>query len=231
MRCLVVAMTLVASTVLVHGQHWTPLARRGVIRTYRATGRAWRCWAFLSSVRPASVTKPPSPTKSLRLPERRLTNANDAFFGESRSLERLRQAAAPNLVARRSAERQSSSVDGRGRETDRGDSQRSARTTERPRERCPQGRCISRGAFGSMMPIGNSSGNQIIQAPGLVVIRNEMIHEARVVYLDGRPHVGAAIDEYMGDSRGRWQGQTLVIETTNFKEGGVNRAFAPRAHD
>ena len=83
MRCLVVAMTLVASTVLVHSQHWTPLARRGVIRTYRATGRAWRCWAFLSSVRPASVTKPPSPTKSLRsFEKRRLTNANDAFFGE-----------------------------------------------------------------------------------------------------------------------------------------------------
>ena len=137
MRCLVVAMTLVASTVLVHGQHWTALARRGVIRTYRATGRAWRCWAFLSSDRPASATKPPSPTKSLLLPreapsderERRLLRRVE------RSLERLRQAAAPNLVARRSAERQVSSVDGRGRETDRGDSQRSARTTERPRER------------------------------------------------------------------------------------------------
>ena len=90
----------------------------------------------------------------------------------------------------------------------------------------PQARCISRGVFGSMMPIGNSSGNQILQAPGLVVIRNEMIHEARIVYVDGRPHVGAGVLGYMGDSRGSWQGQTLVVETTNFKDSsGVNRAF------
>ena len=48
-----------------------------------------------------------------------------------------------------------------------------------------------------------------------------------MVYLDGRPHVGAGVLEYMGDSRGSWQGQTLVVETTNFKEGGgVNRAFS-----
>ena len=90
----------------------------------------------------------------------------------------------------------------------------------------PAARCISRGAFGSMLPIGNSSGNQIIQAPGIVVIRNKMIHEARIVHTDGRPHVGTGILGYMGDSRGWWQGQTLVVETTNFNEnGGVNRAF------
>src|SRR5262245_65142415 len=68
----------------------------------------------------------------------------------------------------------------------------------------PQGRCISRGVFGSMLPIGNSSGNQIIQAPGLVVIRNEMIHEARIVYLDGRPPLGATVLEYLVDYHTRW---------------------------
>jgi hypothetical protein len=75
-----------------------------------------------------------------------------------------------------------------------------------------------------MLPIGNSSGNQITQAPGWVVIRNEMIHEARLIPVDERPHIGAAIRSYMGDSRGRWEGTTLVVETTNFddRNSGVN---------
>ena len=79
-------------------------------------------------------------------------------------------------------------------------------------------RCISRGALGSMLPVGSTNGNQIIQAPGLVVLRNEMIHETRVIPVNGRPHVGANIRSYMGDSRGRWEGQTLVVETTNFTD-------------
>jgi len=81
-----------------------------------------------------------------------------------------------------------------------------------------------------MLPIGNTSGNQIVQSPGIVVIRNEMIHEARIVHVDGRPHVGAAILSYMGDSRGKWEGSTLVVETTNFSEhGGINRASSHAA--
>jgi hypothetical protein len=162
---------------------------------------------------------------------RRLTNANDAFFGDSR--EHWRDYGKP--------QRQTSLVvdppNGRFPQLT---ADGAARTAAIPNEaRGPlngpanvsaQARCISRGAFGSMMPIGNSSGNQIIQAPGLVVIRNEMIHETRIVYLDGRPHVGAGVLEYMGDSRGWWQDQTLVVETTNFNEsGGVNRAFSRHA--
>ncbi len=77
-------------------------------------------------------------------------------------------------------------------------------------------RCISRGPLHSMLPLGSNNANQIVQAPGLVVIRNELIHETRVVPVDGRPHVGAGVRSYMGDSRGFWQGDTLVIETTNF---------------
>ena len=79
-------------------------------------------------------------------------------------------------------------------------------------------RCLSRGALGSMVPLGSSNGNQILQAPGLVVLRNEMIHETRFIPVDGRPHVGAAIRTYMGDSRGRWEGRTLVVDTTNFND-------------
>ena len=79
-------------------------------------------------------------------------------------------------------------------------------------------RCITRGLLGSIIPVVYNNGNQIIQAPGYVAIRNEMIHETRVIPLDGRPHVGNAIRSYMGDSRGHWEGNTLVIETTNLTD-------------
>ena len=77
-------------------------------------------------------------------------------------------------------------------------------------------RCMTRGVVGSMLPVGYSAGNQILQAPGYVAIRNEMIHETRIVPVDGRPHLSPHIRTYMGDSRGRWEGDTLVVETTNF---------------
>jgi len=96
-------------------------------------------------------------------------------------------------------------------------------------------RCISLGAVGSMLPFYYNNGIEIVQAPGYVVIRNEMIHEARVVPLDGRPHAGAGVRMWMGDSRGHWEGKTLVVETTNFNarvgvgpgDGGFGDA-APR---
>ena len=80
-------------------------------------------------------------------------------------------------------------------------------------------RCITRGVVGSMLPVGYNAGNEIVQAPGYVALRNEMIHETRIIPLDGRAHVPAAIRGYMGDSRGRWDGDTLVVETTNLKGG------------
>jgi hypothetical protein len=87
-------------------------------------------------------------------------------------------------------------------------------------------RCITRGLLGSVIPVIYGNGNEIVQAPGYVVFRNEMIHESRVIPLDpstgsgvpGRPHVSPAIRMYMGDSRGRWEGDTLVVETTNFTD-------------
>jgi hypothetical protein len=79
-------------------------------------------------------------------------------------------------------------------------------------------RCITRGMVNSMLPTLYNFGNEIIQAPGTVVIRNEMIHETRVIPLDRRPHVGKGIAMYMGDSRGHWEGNTLVVETTNLKD-------------
>jgi hypothetical protein len=76
-------------------------------------------------------------------------------------------------------------------------------------------RCITRGIMGSLLPTIYNNGNEIVQGPGFVVIRNEMIHEARVVPLDGRPHLPANVTSYMGDSRGHWEGNTLVVVTKN----------------
>ncbi|HXD75905.1 MAG TPA: hypothetical protein VN628_19300 [Vicinamibacterales bacterium] len=79
----------------------------------------------------------------------------------------------------------------------------------------PYDRCISRGPLGSVFPVIYNNGNQIFQFPGYVVIRYEMIHEVRVVPLDGRSHVSPKIRTFMGDPRGHWEGNTLVVETTN----------------
>jgi hypothetical protein len=77
-------------------------------------------------------------------------------------------------------------------------------------------RCITRGLIGSMVAVGYNAGNQIVQGPGWVALRNEMIHEARMIPTDGRRHVSPGIRTYMGDSVGRWDGATLVVDTTNF---------------
>jgi hypothetical protein len=75
------------------------------------------------------------------------------------------------------------------------------------------------------MPSAYNSNMQLIQSPDYVVIVNEMINGARVVPLDGRPHLPEALRQWMGDSRGRWEGDTLVVETTNFtdKTASFNR--------
>jgi hypothetical protein len=84
-------------------------------------------------------------------------------------------------------------------------------------------RCITRGVPGSMMPFILGNSYEIVQAPGLVAIRYELIHETRVIPLDGRPHLGKDIHLEMGDARGHWEGDTLVIETTNFTERSAYR--------
>ena len=89
---------------------------------------------------------------------------------------------------------------------------------DRPEDMNIYYRCITRGLLGSVIPVIYNNGNQILQAPGVVVFRNEMIHESRIIPLDGRPHVGSDIKMYMGDSRGHWEGDTLVVETRNFTD-------------
>jgi hypothetical protein len=80
-------------------------------------------------------------------------------------------------------------------------------------------RCITRGMPSSMMPYRYNNGIEIFQAPGMVVLSLEMIHEDRIVYTDGRPPLKPVFKAYMGEPRGRWEGNTLVVTTTNYKEG------------
>jgi hypothetical protein len=92
-------------------------------------------------------------------------------------------------------------------------------------------RCISRGVTGSILPVIYGNGQEIIQGPGYVTIFQEMVHEARLIPLDGRPHASPNVRSYMGDARGHWEGNTLVVETTNFLGGktgiGLNGGGVP----
>ena len=97
-------------------------------------------------------------------------------------------------------------------------------------------RCITRGLLGSTLPVVYGNGARILQTPDSVVISYEMVHETRVIPLDGRPHLGSDVRQYMGDARGHWEGDTLVVETTNFTDqtsigpngGGARHSAAMR---
>jgi hypothetical protein len=96
-------------------------------------------------------------------------------------------------------------------------------------------RCITRGVAGSIFPVIYGNGTQFVQAPDVVAIRYEMIHETRVIDLSRHSHVSPNLRSYMGDAIGHWEGNTLVIETTNFIGGkvaaGVNGAAGPLYSD
>jgi hypothetical protein len=85
-----------------------------------------------------------------------------------------------------------------------------------PEDRSVQERCLGRGV--PIVPMNYNNNYQIVQAPGYFMILHEMNHDARIVPLDGRPHVSQNIREWFGDARGHWEGDTLVVESTNFSE-------------
>ena len=80
----------------------------------------------------------------------------------------------------------------------------------------PLDRCITRGLPASMFPFMYNSGIEIVQSPGYVAIRLEIVHETRIIPVDDRPPLAPEITHWLGESRGRFEGDTLVIETTNF---------------
>jgi len=88
-----------------------------------------------------------------------------------------------------------------------------------PENRGIQERCLVWGSEGPpMLPPGYNSYLQIVQTPAYVMILQEMIHDARIIPMDGRPHMPGSVRRWLGDSRGRWEGDTLVVDTTNFTD-------------
>ena len=79
-------------------------------------------------------------------------------------------------------------------------------------------RCVWMNAGPPMLPPGYNPAYEIVQSPGYVTIAIEMLHETRVIPLDGRPHAPSTVRSWLGDSRGHWEGDTLVVETTNFND-------------
>jgi hypothetical protein len=85
-------------------------------------------------------------------------------------------------------------------------------------------RCLQWATAGPpMLPSAYNNNYQIVQAPGYVMLLSEMIHDVRIIPLDGRPHLGPAIRQWMGDSRGHWEGNTLVVDTADFNGKGAFR--------
>ena len=91
-------------------------------------------------------------------------------------------------------------------------------------------RCITRGVPEGMLPGPYNNNLQVIQTPGYVVLFTEMIHDARIVPMDGRPHAGPHIRQWLGDSRGHWEGDTLVVDTINFTDKTSFRGSGANLH-
>ena len=95
-----------------------------------------------------------------------------------------------------------------------------AHIPDAPEHETPWVRCITRGHPAGMFPAGYNNAYRIIQIPGYVVIAFEMIHETRIIPIDGRPRLGEGIRHWNGEPRGRWEGNTLVVESTNYNNKG-----------
>jgi hypothetical protein len=95
-----------------------------------------------------------------------------------------------------------------------------AHIPDAPEHETPWVRCITRGYPAAFFPAGYNNAYQIIQTPGYVVIVFEMIHETRIIPIDGRKPLGANIRQWNGEPRGRWEGNTLVVESTNYNDKG-----------
>jgi hypothetical protein len=91
-------------------------------------------------------------------------------------------------------------------------------------------RCITRGLPDVMLPTAYNNNYRVLQTREYVAILSEMIHDARIIPLDGRPHVASSVRQWMGDSRGHWDGDVLVVDTTNFSTKTTFRGSSERLH-
>ena len=105
-----------------------------------------------------------------------------------------------------------------------------AHNTEGPEERSLAERCLLFNAGPPLLPGPYNNNLQIVQTQDYVVIANEMIHDVRIVPLDGRPHVPSPVRNWLGDPRGRWEGDTLVVESTNFSDKTAVRGTDRNLH-
>jgi len=109
--------------------------------------------------------------------------------------------------------------------------ERSLHPADGPEDRSLQERCLLWGGAGPpMLPTAYNSNYQIVQSRGYVMIFVEMIHDARIIPLDGRPHLEPDIRLWLGDSRGHWEGNTLVVDTTNFTNKTAFRGSSENLH-
>ena len=99
---------------------------------------------------------------------------------------------------------------------------------DKPEDRPLQERCITYGS--PSLVAGYQSGYQIAQTPTSVVVTTEMIHDSRVIQLDGRPHLPSAILQWHGDSVGHWEGDTLVVDTVNYKPRSFMSTSSEKLH-
>ena len=121
--------------------------------------------------------------------------------------------------------------EGRKRAAERAEARKRSGAFDGPETRSLSERCIYMAGEGPpMLPAAYNANMQIQQGPGYVAILQEEIHDVRIIPLDGRPHVGRNIRLWMGDPRGRWEGNTLVVDTTNFTDRTNFRGSSENLH-
>ena len=103
-----------------------------------------------------------------------------------------------------------------------------ARRPEGPEDRALQERCITYGS--PQLTAGYQSYSRIVQTSNAVAIETEMIHDVRIIPLDGRPHLSSTVHLWLGDSRGHWEGNTLVVDTTNYKPESFMSVSSEKLH-
>jgi len=148
------------------------------------------------------------------LPPGQVGAYNDVFFERGTSIVRSRRT---SLVVDPSDGRIPSLTPEAQKKVEARQKREAVSPADGPEDRWLTERCILFGATVPMLPEPYNNNYRIIQSPGYVTIVVEMNHDTRVIPLDGRPHLGSAVQQWTGDSRGRWEGTTLVVETTNLK--------------